>query len=94
MNNKTIYLNQSIISNEIPFFAIPTTAGTGSEATKYAVIYYQGIKQSICDESCIPGTVLLDSSTLQTLPIYQKKLPCSMPYVMLLNPIGQLIVLM
>ena len=73
MNNKTIYLNQSIIPNEIPFFAVPTTAGTGSEATQYAVIYYHGIKQSICDESCIPGTVLLDSSTLQTLPVYQKK---------------------
>ena len=67
------YLQQKIVPNDIPFLAIPTTAGTGSEATRYAVIYYEGAKQSVSDTSCIPGTVLLDSSMLKTLPIYQKK---------------------
>ena len=67
------FLKQTIVPNAIPFLAVPTTAGTGSEATRYAVIYYEGKKQSVTDYSCIPGTVLLDPSTLKTLPLYQKK---------------------
>lgn len=67
------YLKQSIIPNTIPFLAIPTTAGTGSEATKFAVIYYQGDKQSVADDSCIPDTVMLNSELLNSLPLYQRK---------------------
>ena len=67
------YLRQEIIPNEIPLLAVPTTAGTGSEATRYAVIYFEGAKQSVTDQSIIPGTVLMDSSALKTLPLYQKK---------------------
>lgn len=67
------YINQEIVPNDIPFFAIPTTAGTGSEATRFAVIYYNGVKQSITDVSCIPQVVLFDPSVLQTLPDYQRK---------------------
>ncbi|MCR4682636.1 MAG: phosphonoacetaldehyde reductase [Clostridiales bacterium] len=67
------FLTIRILSNDIPFLAVPTTAGTGSEATKYAVIYYGGKKQSVTSDSCIPGTVLLDPGTLTTLPVYQKK---------------------
>lgn len=67
------FLTQKIVSNKVPFLAIPTTAGTGSEATRYAVIYYEGEKQSITDYSCIPSTVLFDSSCLESLPEYQKK---------------------
>lgn len=67
------YLEQSIVPNSIPFLAVPTTAGSGSEATKYAVIYVNGEKQSITHESCIPGTVFMDAAALETLPIYHKK---------------------
>lgn len=67
------FLNQNIVPNNIPFLAMPTTAGTGSEATRYAVIYFNGVKQSVTDESCIPQTVLMDSGALKTLPLYQKK---------------------
>lgn len=67
------YLKQAIVPNEIKLLAVPTTAGTGSEATRYAVIYYNGEKQSVADYSCIPSTVLMDASVLQTLPAYQKK---------------------
>ena len=73
MNQEAHFLQQEIVPNDIPFLAMPTTAGTGSEATRYAVIYYKGTKQSVTDSSCIPGTVLLDSSALKTLDLYQKK---------------------
>ena len=67
------WLNADYIPNSIPFLAMPTTAGTGSEATRYAVIYYDGKKQSVTSESFIPDTVLMDPSVLITLPPYQKK---------------------
>ena len=73
MNNQENYLKQKIVPNDIPLIAVPTTAGTGSEATRYAVIYYNGEKQSISDFSCIPSIVLFDTSVLETLPLYQKK---------------------
>ena len=67
------WIIQRTEGNAIPFLAMPTTAGTGSEATRYAVIYWNGVKQSITSESFIPETVLMDSSCLTTLPLYQKK---------------------
>ncbi len=67
------WLKEAIIPNDIPFLAMPTTSGTGSEATRFAVIYFDGAKQSVSDYSCIPGTVLMDASVLKTLPEYQKK---------------------
>lgn len=70
------YLLQSIIPNQIPLIAVPTTAGTGSEATQYAVVYFDGEKQSVSHYSCIPSVVLFDTSVLDTLPLYQKK--CTM----------------
>lgn len=73
MNSDENYLKQEIIPNDIPFLAVPTTAGTGSEATHFAVIYYNGEKQSVANQSLIPTAVLLDTSSLSTLPIYQKK---------------------
>ncbi len=73
MPEDSLYLEQEIKENGIPLIALPTTAGTGSEATRYAVIYYQGNKQSIAHTSLIPSTVVFDSSVLATLPEYQRK---------------------
>lgn len=73
MDPKQNYLTQEITENETSFLAIPTTAGTGSEATRFAVIYYEGNKQSVAHASGIPGYVLLEPSLLRTLPEYQKK---------------------
>lgn len=73
MDHSKNYLEQTVVPNRIPFLAIPTTAGTGSEATRYAVIYYNDAKQSITSESIIPEAVLLDPGVLKTLPPYQKK---------------------
>lgn len=54
-------------------FAIPTTAGTGSEATRYAVIYEKGEKQSVTHPGCLPELVVLDAALLKGLPEYPKK---------------------
>ncbi len=67
------WLIEKQVTNSIPFLAMPTTAGTGSEATRFAVIYYNGVKQSITSDDFIPDTVLMDPSVLKTLPLYQKK---------------------
>ena len=57
----------------IPFLAMPTTAGSGSEATRFAVIYRDGVKQSVAGEGCLPDAVLLDPDALKSLPLYQRK---------------------
>ena len=73
MDDNELYLNQEIKENNIPFITVPTTAGTGSEATHFAVIYYKGDKKSVAHESSIPNAVLFEPSFLKTLPLYQKK---------------------
>ena len=73
MDHTKVYLEQEIVPNDIKFVAVPTTAGTGSEATRFAVIYYKGEKQSVADHSCIPDMVVMDPTTLKSLPDYHKK---------------------
>ncbi len=73
MDHTQNYLQQEIVPNDVKLLALPTTAGTGSEATRYAVIYYEDAKQSVTHESIIPSTVAFDPSVLATLPTYQKK---------------------
>lgn len=73
MDHTRNYLQQGIVPNDVKLLALPTTAGTGSEATRYAVIYYEDAKQSVTHESIIPSTVVFDPSALTTLPPYQKK---------------------
>ena len=67
------YLEQEPVANDIPLIAMPTTAGSGSESTRYAVIYYRGEKYSVTDSECIPKAVIMDSSVLKTLSGYQRK---------------------
>jgi len=67
------YLKQQPVPNQIPLLAVPTTAGSGSEATRFAVIYYQGRKQSIMNESCVPSAVFFDPGALDSVPDYHRK---------------------
>lgn len=76
MGGSVNYLEQEKKDTGIPLIAVPTTAGTGSESTGHAVIYYEGKKQSVSHPSIIPDIAVLDPSTLKKLPLYQKK--CTM----------------
>lgn len=76
MSKDKLYLEQEYKDTGVKLIAIPTTAGTGSESTRYAVIYYDGKKQSVTHESIIPDIAILEPSVLKTLPLYQKK--CTM----------------
>ncbi len=62
--------------SKIPYIAIPTTAGTGSESTHNAVMYYEGAKQTVTNDGVLPDCAVLEPSVLKTLPLYQKK--CTM----------------
>jgi alcohol dehydrogenase class IV len=76
MEPGSFYLKQEYKENAIPLLAIPTTAGTGSESTRYAIIYYKGEKHSVVHESLVPSYAILEPSVLEGLPLYQKK--CTM----------------
>jgi len=65
-----------IDGSKIPFIAVPTTAGTGSESTHNAVMYYEGAKQTVTNDGVLPDYAILEPSVLKTLPLYQKK--CTM----------------
>ncbi len=56
--------------NTIPLIAIPTTAGSGSESTHFAVVYIDGIKHSIADQSVLPDAVILEPSFLLDTPVH------------------------
>lgn len=68
-----LHIEEKIVPNRIIHLAIPTTAGTGSESTHFAVIYYNGKKCSVSDASLLPDYVILDPDLLSALPEYQRK---------------------
>jgi Alcohol dehydrogenase, class IV len=67
------YMEQEITESKIPHLAVPTTAGTGSESTHFAVVYVNGEKKSIAHESLLPDYALLEPLYLESLPLFQKK---------------------
>lgn len=71
-----VYQQIPFDDGKIPFIAIPTTAGTGSESTHNAVMYYEGEKQTVTNDGVLPDYAVLEPSVLKTLPLYQKK--CTM----------------
>lgn len=76
-NDPETALTQPMADNGVGFFAIPTTAGTGSEATKYSVFYVnENVKYSVANEAFLPDFVLLDEGFIQTVPPYQRRATC------------------
>ena len=53
-----------------PLWCVPTTAGTGSEATSFAVLTdtQAGVKRPLVDNALLPETAVLDASLLDGVP--------------------------
>jgi alcohol dehydrogenase class IV len=54
--------------NRIDLVFVPTTAGTGSEATSFAVLYKDKVKQTIAGTGLEPKYIVLDPAFLVSLP--------------------------
>lgn len=57
-------------SASLPIVAIPTTAGTGTEATPFAVLNNPGLRQksTIVSDRVLPAKVLIDPTLMATMP--------------------------
>ena len=53
---------------QLPLIAVPTTAGTGSEATHFAVVYVDDKKYSIAHPSLLPDFAMVDPELTYDLP--------------------------
>lgn len=71
---KYLGINGEIPNNKdytLPIVAIPTTAGTGSEATHFAVVYIDGTKHSYEKEYLLPEVAIVDANLLDGQSKYQ-----------------------
>ncbi|MDG1895318.1 MAG: phosphonoacetaldehyde reductase [Fuerstiella sp.] len=60
--------NSAIQRSGPPLIAIPTTAGTGSEATHFAVAYFENVKYSVAHTALLPDYAIVDSTLTRSLP--------------------------
>ena len=58
--------------SDVKILAIPTTAGTGAEVTRFSVLYNHGDKDSVRSWDIIPELQVFDYTTLESLPYIQK----------------------
>ncbi|MAG50418.1 alcohol dehydrogenase [archaeon] len=64
------YLSKDKIIDKkgLPLVAIPTTAGSGSEATHFAVVYVNGIKYSLAHDFLLPNYSIIDPKFVRSMP--------------------------
>ena len=64
--------SSSVKQAGLPLIAIPTTSGTGSEATHFAVVYIGNKKYSFAHEYVLPNFSIIDPSLSYSNPAYIK----------------------
>ena len=66
----TLMIIREHYKKEITLIAIPTTSGTGSEVTQFAVVTdtAAGKKIPLVDESMLPATAILDAELVKSVP--------------------------
>ena len=67
-NFKSIVVKNEKIENSLLLIAIPTTAGTGSEATQFSVIYVGDKKYSLSNPNLKPDVAIVDPKFTYNLP--------------------------
>lgn len=55
-------------ARDLCFVAIPTTSGTGSEVTSFAILTHEGVKRVLVEERLRPQIAILDGQFLSKLP--------------------------
>lgn len=61
-------LKGEFVANKTPIIAVPTTAGSGSEATHFAVLFVGVEKHSISHPSMRPKVAVIDPSLIASVP--------------------------
>lgn len=62
--------NSNLVTSMQKIVAIPTTAGTGSESTEFAVVYIDYVKFSVAGKDILPRVVLLEPELTDCLSPY------------------------
>ena len=62
----------AVADPQVPLIAVPTTAGSGSEATHFAVVYIGAQKFSLAAQCLLPSCAVLDGSLISSGTAYQK----------------------
>lgn len=53
---------------ECPLAAVPTSSGSGSEVTDFAILTHEGVKHPLVDEKLTPQMAILEERLLESLP--------------------------
>lgn len=63
------YIGEGTVPGPVaPIIAVPTTSGTGSQATQSAVVSFDGVKRGISDEVLRPDVAIVDPGVTGGLP--------------------------
>ena len=67
---ENIIETNNIVNGGLPFIAIPTTSGTGSESTHFAAVFINGNKFSLSHETMLPAITIIDPELTYSMPSY------------------------
>ena len=65
-----VYLTSNVNPKHrgLPLIAVPTTSGSGSEATRFAVVYIDKVKYSLSHDWILPEYAIIDPELTHNLP--------------------------